>query len=320
VTEPDAAARWSLLADGSLGLQVDPRLRSAAETWVPLHTPPLGASATAAATIDVRYGGSPAPGPRLGPPTLRLGDVEARVDDAGGHVSLVGSSGVSGTVDLEARRSEILATDLGPATAADLYSMLTVTSAFLLGRLDRALVHAAAVLQPAGGAWLLVGDARAGKTTTGLNLVTSGWDYLSDDQVVLSLERDGSLSAEGWLRPFHVDAGWAAGTRGERRESVDPSSVGPGRWQRQATLAGTFVLDLRPASLTKVEALSHAEVFAAIVRQTPWLLADSGKATTVLALLVAVTQRPAFRLCLGSDTYRDGARLLQCLQPVLAGG
>jgi hypothetical protein len=100
---------------------------------------------------------------------------------------------------------------------------------------------------------------------------------------------------------------------------VDPSSVGPGRWQRQGTLAGTFILDLRPASLTKVEALSQAEAFAAIVRQTPWLLADSGKATTVLALLVAVTQRPAFRLRLGSDTYRDAARLLQCLGPVLSG-
>ena len=319
MTESNGTTRWSLLADRSLGLTVDSRLRSAAETWVPLHTPPLGASATAAATIDVRYGGSPAPGPPAGPPTLRLGDVEARVDDAGGHVLLVGRSGVSGTVDLAGRRSEILATDPSPATAADLYSMLTVSSAFLLGRLDRALVHAGAVLQPGGGAWLLVGDARAGKTTTGLNLVTSGWDYLSDDQVVLSLEREDSPWVEGWLRPFHVDAGWAAGRWGERRESVDPSSVGPGQWQRQATLAGAFILDLEPASPTNVEPLSHAEAFAAIVRQTPWLFADGGKAATVMALLIAVTQRPMFRLRLGSDTYRDAARLLHCLGPALQG-
>jgi hypothetical protein len=78
-------------------------------------------------------------------------------------------------------------------------------------------------------------------------------------------------------------------------------------------------LDLEPALPTNVEPLSHAEAFAAVVRQTPWLLADGGKAATVMALLVAVTHRPMFRLRLGSDTYRDAARLQHCLEPVLTG-
>jgi hypothetical protein len=239
------------------------------------------------------------------------------VDSAGSQVSLVGPSGARGRLDLERRQSEIRAADVTPAIAADLYGMLTLASAFMLGRLDRTLVHAAAVVPPAGGVWLLVGDARAGKTTTSLNLVTSGWSYLSDDQVVLSLEQDGPM-VEGWLRPFHVDAGWAVGQSGDRREPVDPSSVGPGQWQRRGTLAGAVVLDLRPGSPTKVEPVSQAEALAAIIRQTPWLLADPGKTRTLLELLVAVTRRPTYRLCLGRDTYRDAARLLDCLAPALA--
>jgi hypothetical protein len=310
--------RWSLLADGSLTLQVDPRLRSAADLWVPLRAPAVSATATAAATIDVAYARPAASTPLSGPATLRLGDVEARVDDAGSYVSLAGPSGARGVLDLARRRSEIRSEDPTPRSLADLYSMLTVAAAFMLGRLDRALVHAAAVVPPAGGAWLLVGDARAGKTTTSLNLITSGWNYLSDDHVVLSRDRDGSLSVEGWLRPFHVDAGWTAGRMGERRDAVDPSTIGPGRWQRRAPLTGALFLDLSPASPTRVEPLGQAEALAATVRQSPWLLADPGKAPALLALLVSVVQRPTFRLSLGRDTYRDGARLLECLEPMLA--
>lgn len=312
-----AGGRWSLLGDGSLVLQVDQSLLSIVQPWVPLCAPALGGTAMAGATIDVVEGPS-TPGHRRDPPTLRLGDVEARVRAASGQVMLTGPSGVSGTLDLEHHRSEIRVADATSRAPADVHSMLTVAAAFMLGRLDGVLVHSAAVVSPGGGAWLLLGDARAGKTTTALNLVTSGWNYLSDDQVVLSRARDTCVWVEGWLRPFHVDAGWTVGRASERRESVDPSSVGPGQWQRRATLGGAVILDLRPASATAIVPLGQAEALAALVRQAPWLLADREKAPTLLSLLVAVMRRPVFRLILGRDTYHDGARLLECLGPLLA--
>jgi len=287
------------------------------DPWVPLRCPALVAGATTAATIDVQCASSPAPSLPGAPATLRLGTVEARVDDDRARVSLIGPSGVHGTVDLEERRAKIRSPDPTPEVAADLYSMLTIASAFLLGRLRRVLLHAAAVVPPAGDAWLLVGDARAGKTTTSLNLVTIGWDYCSDDQVVLSLEGDQSLAVEGWLRPFHVDAGWRAGRTSETRESVEPSSVGPGGWQRRAALAGAVFLDLQPDSPTEVARLGKADALAAIVRQTPWLMADPVQAPAILALLIAAIQQPTVRLRLGRDTYRDAARLLVCLQPIV---
>src|SRR5690606_33365128 len=98
-----------------------------------------------------------------------------------------------------------------PTACADLYSMLTLSAALLLGRLERTPIHAAAVVAPNGQALLLAGDARVGKSTTTVNLITAGWDYLSDDQIVL--ERAGAdLRVEGWPRLFYLDEGWEAGT------------------------------------------------------------------------------------------------------------
>lgn len=308
---------WSLLADGSLRLEVDPRLLPAVERWIPLHCSALSTDATAAATIELQWTRSQTPAQRPGPPTLRLGKVEARVEATGGRVGLFGPSGAHGVVDLKQGRAEIRAAGPSDEVAADLYAMLTVASAFLLGRLGGALIHSAAVIAPSRGGWLLVGDARAGKSTTTLNLITSGWNYLSDDQVILSLEESGSISAEGWLRPFHIDAGWPLGCESERRESVDPSTLGPGRWQRRAALVGTLFLELRRASRTEVERLGSADALAAIVRQSPWLMADPVQAPALLALLIATVQQPTFRLFLGRDTYRDGTCLLECLRPIL---
>ena len=73
---------------------------------------------------------------------------------------------------------------IGPSAATDLYSMLTISAALLCAGLGRALLHAAAVVAPDGTAWLLVGDARSGKSTTCANLARGcgggGWGYLSD--------------------------------------------------------------------------------------------------------------------------------------------
>lgn len=132
----------------------------------------------------------------------------------------------------------------------------------------------------------------------------------------MSREHEHSLSAEGWLRPFHVDAGWSAGRTTDTRESVEPSSIGPGGWQRRAAVAGAVFLDLQPDLPTEVARLGKADALAAIVRQTPWLMADPVQAPTILALLMAAIQQPTFRLRLGRDAYRDGARLLERLQPI----
>jgi len=97
----------------------------------------------------------------------------------------------------------------------------------LVGRLGGALIHGGAIVDDDGGAWLLVGDSHAGKTTTCVSLVDAGWRYLADDQVVLRRDGANSLVVEGWPREPHLDAGWTSGTITGQRIAFDLAARWP---------------------------------------------------------------------------------------------
>jgi hypothetical protein len=190
---------------------------------------------------------------------------------------------------------------------------LTVVAALLLGRQGRALVHGAAVLAP-GGAWLLAGKTRSGKTTTCVNLIRAGFDYLSDDQVVV----DAGLRAVGWPRRFSLDHGFGTGTSLGVRSPADPARFGPGRRRAAATLAGVLFPRVEPDEPSRLEPASAADALAGLVRHSPWLMADPPSAPPLLALLTRLARLPAYGLRLGRDTLADPGRVAALLEPVFS--
>lgn len=304
----------SLLADGALAAEFAPALRPALSRWLPL-VPPDTAADPSGARIRVVHTAVPT-SPPPGAPTLRLGRAEAWI--AGDAVRLASPSGVGGALDLALRHAELAHPDAEDADAAawDLYSAATLACALLLGRMGRALVHAAAVAPPDGGAVLLVGDTHAGKTTTTANLLRAGWGYLSDDHVVLSGDADGGVRVEGLPRPFHLDEGWDAGAPVRVRGEADPRARWPGQWRRTAPLAGVLLPRVEPDAATTRTPVPAAEALAALLRQSPWLLADRAVAADILALLGRAARCPAHALRLGLDTYADPGRLAG----IVAGG
>lgn len=250
--------------------------------------------------------------------TLRLGNVSVWV--AGDEAHLAGRAAPAhGDVDLSAGIAEVgwdPAAD-ALATADALYSMATVSCALLLGRMGRALVHAAAVVSPDGRAWLLAGDTHAGKTTTCVNLVAHGWRYVSDDHVILSADGDGGVVVEGWPRAFHLDEGWEDGSPTGRRGELDAAARWPGRWLRTAPLGGCLFPGVHAAEPTSLSPAPPAEALAGLVRQSPWLMADRVAAPAVMALLQRAAAHPAYALRLGLDTYRDRDLLVRRLSPAL---
>jgi hypothetical protein len=301
----------SLLEDGRLRVEAHPLLLSALTRWLPL-VPPDTPADPAGAVIRVvpRDDGVPAPQRPDRSRTLRLGDVDAWIE--GDRATLLGPSGVHGEVRLAEGAAELHApTDgAGPdAVAWDLYSACTVSCALLLGRMGRALAHAAAVAPPGGPAWLLVGDTHAGKTTTSANLLRAGWSYLSDDHVVLARDGGDGIVVEGLPRPFHLDEGWETGEVVRRRGATDPRARWPGRWRRTAPLAGLLFPRVEADAPTALGPFGAADALAALLRQSPWLLADRGCAPAVLDLLRAAALLPTHALRLGLDTYADPERL-----------
>src|SRR5438552_10438251 len=151
--------------------------------------------------------------------------------------------------------------------------------------MGRALVHAARIVLPDGSARMLIGDARSGKSTTTANLITRGWNYLSDDQVVLSRAPGGAILVTGLLRAFHIDEGWGGVGPVQRRRAVDAATVGTGRRLGNAPLGGLLFPRISPSEKTSRSPISPADAMASLVRQSPWLLADRVVAPRVLELL-----------------------------------
>ena len=312
--------RIALLQDGTLELRVAESLVSVVAAWLPFSAVPV-ADVIPEATITVKQGivrESP-----VCSHSLRLGDVSVWVDDAHRQAILHGpSSGAAGHIDLAVRGATLtISPDANSRSiASDISTMLTLSAALLFNRLGKALVHAAAVAPPLGPAWLLVGDTHAGKTTTTVNLMAAGWEYLSDDHVVLSTESDEcatAITVDGWPRTFHLDEGWSKGLPGGLRVDADPRALAPGQLRAHARLAGLLFLTVVRDAPTRIESLSAADALALLLRQSPWLVADRHAAPAVLAMLTHTAKLPARHLFLGLDTFSDSGQLVRCLAPLL---
>jgi hypothetical protein len=261
--------------------------------------------------------------PRLpaGEPMLEVVRVRAWMDGAGSRVRVAGPRGaVRGTVDLTRRRATLAVDGAAPFSQAlthDVSCALTLAAALLLGRAECALLHAGAVVAPDGRAWLLVGDSHSGKTTTCANLIRAGWDWLADDQVVVARGPGGEVRAEGWPRPFTLDDGFEAGAPLGRRSPADPARLGRGRWRRTAPLGGVLLPQVDADRPTRLEPAHPAAALAALIRQSPWLLADRHAAPRVLALLEGMAKTSVFCLRLGRDGYAAPELLRACVSAAM---
>jgi hypothetical protein len=321
MTARDERSVHSLLSDDALVVRTDVAHTALVAAWLPLHAAPP-TRPESRATIDVvAEQGSAAAADSGAPLLLRFGDVHVRPTD-GDVLHLAGASAARGRIDLSAMHATISAPAMPNAPpnsslASDVYSMLTLSAAFLVGRLGGALVHAGGAVDPDGRAWLLVGDTHAGKTTTCVSLVAAGgWRYLADDQVVLRTDRDGTLVAEGWPRRAHLDEGYRDSVVTGSRATVDLRTRWGDRWMPRAPLGGVLLPAVNAERPTALAAAADTAAFTALVRQSPWLMADRAVASEVMVLLRDAASHPAFSLSLGRDSYARGEVLAERLAPV----
>ena len=296
----------AVLADGGLLVRADPSLLHLLVPWLPDRRP-VRTRAAQPLRIRVRAG-APARPPAAASDFEMLG-LHGYVDAARRRVRLCGDGGwAGGSIALDAGRALLRVRDPGvpgEAGRAEVLAALTVVSALLLGARGAALVHAAGVVGADGRCWLLLGDSHSGKTSTCVNLIRAGWDWLADDHVVLRSGADGGIQVEGWPRRFNLDAGFMAGTSRGTRLAVDPRTLGPGRPRVTAPLGGVLRPRVRPGEPTRYRVAHPADTLAALIRQSPWVLVDPAAAAHGLELLTRVARSPAAELELGMDSYRD---------------
>jgi hypothetical protein len=166
-------------------------------------------------------------------------------------------------------------------------------------------LHSAGVVEPeTGKGVLVVGPSGSGKSTLALQLVTSGWSYLSDDELLLSLTDD-TIEARGFRSFFAVSAGGA-----QFKHCFEPEAVLGSKRTAQAVPGFLFFIHLNGESCSELNTLTQAETMTRLIRACPWATYDKSIASANLEVLSTLARQAAgFDLAAGRDLLEPGYAL-----------
>ncbi len=239
-----------------------------------------------------------------------LGTSSHRVADGGDALLLRTASLAAAVISSSTRRIRLADLGGGPALADQW--LADQVAPRLLSHLGQLVVHAAAVRTAGGGAALLVGPSRQGKSTLAAFLSREGWPLLGDDAAVIRSEDRVVRSVYPRLR-LRRDS-WRRFHSGAAAEPGGTIGLPSGATPTMAPLAALFALAEGPDC--RVDPLSPAAACMELVRNAYALdPTDRDRAALRLSQCAAVANTvPAFRL----SYPRDYARLPE-LRDVLLG-
>ena len=159
-------------------------------------------------------------------------------------------------------------------------------------------VHSAGVVEPHSGKGLLIiGPSGSGKSTLTFQLATAGWPYLSDDEVLLSVN-EGEVEARGFRSFFAMRE-----IAGEGFKNIfEPAGVFSSARVSQVRPRWLLFTSISGENETRFVQLSQAETMTRLIRVCPWATYDTDIAGANLDLLSRLARQvTAFDLAAGSD-------------------
>jgi hypothetical protein len=166
-------------------------------------------------------------------------------------------------------------------------------------------LHSAGVVVPdTEHGVLIVGPSGSGKSTLTLELAKSGWGYLSDDELLLSVAGE-IVEARGFRSFFAIAA--AATAAGSLKTCFEPASVFAAAPVSQTVPRFVLFTSVSGAPETHVSELSQAETMKRLLRACPWATYDTAVAGPHLQLLSQLArQARGFALKAGADLLAAG--------------
>lgn len=163
-------------------------------------------------------------------------------------------------------------------------------------------LHCAGMVHPESDRGVvIVGPSGSGKSTLALQLAMSGWPYLSDDELLLSLVGD-EVEARGFRSFFAVRAA-AAGSK----TCFEPDAVFGSRRRLKASPGVLLFISLGGQQKTRLDRLTQAESMTRLIRACPWATYDKSVAGANLELLSKLArQTSAYDLHAGRDLLQPG--------------
>jgi hypothetical protein len=241
-------------------------------------------------------------------------DVRATTDRHGVHLAHV----IEGAELLLHNGRLVRGAGYETASRAARRSLVRVGAILRLRARGRYLVHAAAVVDPAGGAWLLAGDSGSGKSTLAWVLVRQGWALLGDDGVLIEDTPDGVI-ARAWRDPLRVSLALAGrfpelNALAPRMSARDARARVPVEHDVVGQAGVRAILFLERSVRDRALRVGPALTLASLVRQSPWVLIDDEDAPRHLGVLAAVAQSvPAYHLAHTESQLDELPRTLAAL-------
>lgn len=208
---------------------------------------------------------------------------------------------------------DVWITQVPEAPDAELARMTSFGVCAALRRFGLFDLHSAAVAEPdSGRGVLIIGQSGSGKSTLTYHLANAGWPYLSDDEVLLSVNDDGPVEARGFRSFFALreNAGQAA------RNVIEPGRVFAATRVPQVMPGWLLFTAISGEKQTHLRQLSQPETMTRLIRACPWATYDTAIAGANLELLsMLARQVTAFDLAAGTDLLEKGraAELLTSL-------
>lgn len=167
-------------------------------------------------------------------------------------------------------------------------------------------IHSAGVVVPdTGAAVLIVGPSGSGKSTLTLQLATAGWGYLSDDQLLLSLN-DEEVEARGF-RSFFALAPASSGGNGGSKTCFEPANVFAAQRVDHAVPRFVLFTAIGGTGETELLELTQPEIMTRLIRACPWATYDTAIAGANLQLLSQLARQvKGFDLRARTDLLEPG--------------
>jgi hypothetical protein len=183
-------------------------------------------------------------------------------------------------------------------------------------------LHAAGLVEPETREGILfVGPSGSGKSTFATQLASAGWQYLSDDTLLLTLNEE-FVEARALRRVFAVTqptvaASLLAGYEDLLTEPVpfdplkrrfEPEKIFPGGFTDICIPRTIFFPSITGDEASHVRRLAQADTMARLIRMCPWACYDKPAARAHLEALSRLAQQVrAFELMAGTDLLGDSS-------------
>lgn len=181
--------------------------------------------------------------------------------------------------------------------AAELARVTSFAVCAALRRFGMFELHGAGVVTPETNAGvLIVGPSGSGKSTLTTQLARAGWSYLSDDELLLSLN-DEEVEARGFRSFFAL-----ADATSLAKNCFEPAGVFTSARADRAVPRFLFFTAITGAAETQLHELTQTETMSRLIRACPWATYDTATAGSNLKLLAQLArQTKGFNLEAGTD-------------------